>query len=360
MAIRILHIISSLNRGGRERQLANIAAFSNISTFQTKIVYFNKWENSYIEEYSLNDITIKVKSTGKICRLREIYNILKYENPDVVYTWGNAESISIMLLKPFCHYRFINGSLRHGVRLNRFSHYFRTIILHLSKYIVANSKAGLQANNLKKGIVLYNGIDKKFLEPVIRKEEKRKYLTDISLQIPLIISVANLVPYKDYFSVINALRRLKDENYNFYYLILGNGSMKKEIEKSIHNYDLTKHIRIVGSVDNVEDYLKVSDIFIHSSKGEGCSNAILEAMAAGLPVLASNTGGTPEIITSENGLLFEYKNDIQLAELIKYLLNNKDRSIQMGKKSRELILERFTMDKMMKNYYDIINELARG
>ena len=83
-------------------------------------------------------------------------------------------------------------------------------------------------------------------------------------------------------------------------------------------------------------------------------------MAAGLPVLASNTGGTPEIITPKNGLLFEYRNDVQLADLIKSLLNNKDRSIQMGKMSRELILERFTLDKMMKNYYDIINEIARG
>ena len=355
--MKILHLISSLYRGGRERQLASIVANTNSQLYPSKIVYFNKIPHSYVDEYHLEDLAIQLQTHGKMSRMKELNQILTREKPDIVYTWGYEESISILLLRPFHKFRFINGSIRHGIRSRRFSHYLRTLILHMSPYIVANSKAGLHANHLHRGEVLYNGIDGRFLCPMTDRAARRLALTGISPDIPLLISVANLVPYKDYFSVLKALKKLKDTGISFFYLIIGHGPMYNNIIRTISEYGLDSSVRIVEHVSNVDMYLKVSDIFVHSSKGEGCSNAILEAMAAGLPIVASNTGGTDEVVDTANGLLFKYQNDVQLADYLAWLIHNPINRKKMGKCSHEKVQEGFTMEKMMNRYYDVLNQV---
>jgi glycosyltransferase involved in cell wall biosynthesis len=227
----------------------------------------------------------------------------------------------------------------------------------LSEHIVANSYAGLNANSLKKGYVLYNGVDPKFFEcitPQKKKEQRKKELGLVDNR-PLFISVANLVPYKDYFSVLKALKLLKERSYSYFYLILGDGPLRNVLEQLINNYELNSNVQIFGHVENVKDFLNISDILIHSSKGEGCSNAILEAMASGLPIVASNTGGTKEIVNMENGYLFEYQEVNELYIILKNLLSNINYLKKLGEESKHLVSKKFTVEIMMKNYYEILN-----
>jgi glycosyltransferase involved in cell wall biosynthesis len=361
LAIKVIHLISSLRRGGRERQLATILSHTDQSQFPSKIVYFNQSKSNYIAEYDLEGYYIHIPSTAFLLRMKDLYAFIKKENPDIIYTWGNLESIFTMLLSPFHHFRFINGSIRHGIRAKKISHYFRSFILHLSKNIVANSYAGLKANNLKRGQVLYNGIDDKFISQPHEDEKlaKKKQLLSLPEDTNVLISVANLVSYKDYFSILNSLKLIKEKGYQFHYVILGDGPLKQNLEQIIIDHQLSDNVLLLGSVQNVNEYLKTADIFIHSSKGEGCSNAILEAMASGLPVIASNTGGTPEIIDTENGFLFEYKNFRQLADLIMKCIDNKTEMERMGSSSIEKIKEKFTIDGMMQNYYGIISAVVK-
>ena len=357
MSIKIVHVISSLTRGGKERQLATIAANTDYINYPSLFIYFNEYDNSYIGEYNLSGYTVKVKSKQNIARLWELHRILKKHNPDIVFTWGIIESVLILLINPFHRFKFINGSVRHGIRSFRFSHYFRSIVLHLSKNILANSKAGLRANNIKRGYVLYNGIHEKFIGKYNhdRKTEMRKRLLGYQTDRIILVSVANLVPYKDYFSILMALKKLKEEGFSFCYLILGDGPLRSKIVDEITEYNLIGDVNLLGRVDNVEEYLKISDIFIHSSKGEGCSNAILEAMAAGLPVIASDTGGTTELVTDKNGFLYKLKNYTQLCEYVKYCIENRNVCTELGDNAVKLIKERFTVKTMMNNYYTIIN-----
>lgn len=357
MGIKIIHIISSLSRGGRERQLATLVSSTNQQKYPTKIIYFNKKSNSYIAEYGLQDTAIQIKQKGKLKRLVELHKVLKSEKPDIVYTWGNGESVSILLLKPFHSFKFINGSVRHGIRAKSFSHYFRTLILHLSPNIVANSRAGLKANNLQKGNVIYNGIENKFFEPLTNRATHRQDLVGIPENTPILISVANLVPYKDYLSILKALKLLKEKGLKFYYLILGDGRMRKEIESVISSYNLVENISILGNVENVADYLKISDIFIHSSKGEGCSNAILEAMAAGLPIIASRTGGTSEIVKDHYGSLFRYQDYRKLFEIIELFIKDSSLRKKFSEESRLTAEKKFSLQAMMNEYYNVLNKI---
>jgi glycosyltransferase involved in cell wall biosynthesis len=129
------------------------------------------------------------------------------------------------------------------------------------------------------------------------------------------VSVGNLVPYKDYFTILKALAVLKNK-YNFQYLILGDGPLKHQIKQEIKKYELEKNVHLIGRVSNVYEYLRIGDLLIHSSRGEGISNAILEAMFCGLPIVATRVGGVPETVYPESSALFQYQKYTQLLDIL--------------------------------------------
>lgn len=346
-----------MGRGGRERQVSMIVAHSDFNKFPAKIVYFNDKLISYIGEYKISRHTLKVVTKGFFKRIIELNRIIKENKPVIVFTWGTIESLLILILKPLHKFAFINGSVRHGIRSPRISQFFRMLLLHLSEYRLANSCAGLKANNLKRGFVLYNGVNEILPGTSDAKSKYRKKLLNISSDVIVMISVANFNPYKDYYTVLEALRILKLENYKFCYIILGDGPLRKDIEFRINGNELRDNVKIIGHVQNVSDYLMISDIFIHSSKGEGCSNAILEAMASGLPVIASDTGGTNEIVTGSFGRLFKYQDQENLVTVIKELLTDIDKLPLLGENARNIVSEKYTIRKMIENYEKIIQQV---
>ncbi len=344
---KVVHLISSFRRGGRERQLATLVKYLREDNVKPKLICFNYSKESYVEEYDLDVTYLKAKKP--FARLIELIKILRKEKYDILWTWGGFEASYGLIASVFSSTKHINGSVRHGILSPKISQYWRTLILHLSKYRVANSRAGLNANFLKRGFVWYNGIDKKFKE--------KTYIS--SSELITFISVANLVPYKDYFTTLDALSKLKHNGIKYRYWVIGGGPMKDEIQTYITKLGLEDEVSLLGKISNVNEYLPKADIFIHSSRGEGCSNAILEAMFSGLPIIASATGGTPEIVTPENGLLFEYQNKEQLFQQLEKLVKDKNLREKMGKKSIEVGKNNFSTEKMKQTYFDIINEVIQ-
>lgn len=356
---KILHIISSLNRGGRERQLSTIYKYSDKSRLSTKVVCFNKTTSSYIEEYGMSVDVIYLSSKNFFKRVIEIRRIIKENNTDIIWTWGGFEATFGLLLSVTSSVKHINGSIRHGiVRFNKHQ-LWRMVVLHLSKHIVANSNAGLRANKLKRGFVIYNGIDDKFFT----QKDKKPYLirTEFGIDDDTIIltSIANLVPYKDYNTILKALSAVKLSGIPFHYIAIGEGSERKNINKLIQTFNLNENVSFPGSRTDIKEILYTSDIFIHSSLGEGCSNAILEAMAAGLPIIATDTGGTNEIVNETNGGLFEFQNTEQLANILREMICNKSKRELMAENSKRRAQTEFSTDRMMYNYYNIIEGLIK-
>ncbi len=294
------------------------------------------------------------KSKGLISRLFELRSILREQKPDLIYAWAPLPYVLASLAAFGRGSKIINGSIRHGIFKRTPNGYFRKWLLQSSRYVVANSYAGLQANGIKKGFVLYNGIDPKFDKanwPKGSQGESGKVLN--------LLSIANLVPVKDYFTVLEALKKIKDDGFSFHYCIIGEGPLRSEIETRIRELELSKMVQLLGRVNDPETHLARADIFIHSSKGEGCSNAILEAMYMALPVIASDTGGTSEIVVS-NAILFEYKNIRQLYEAIKKLLQDENLRKDMAAESYRIASSRFSVKSMLANYNSIITEILAG
>ncbi len=354
-----LHIISSLRRGGRERQLATIV---KNSSFNNGIIYFNDTPgNSYIEEYDLHKSVHRIEANP----LKRILNLLRYckiNRPDVIISWGIYESIIGLIVSFVIKAKFINASIRHGIRDKKFSHYLRTFVLLLSPYVIANSYAGLRANNLKVSknrYILYNGKETSYKEK-IDKAEKLSRLYKLFPKIRddeiIFITVANLVPFKDYITVLNALANIQDV-FSFRYLIIGDGPMEKELIELSERLKINERIYFAGRIDDVLYFLQMADVMIHSSKGEGISNAILEGMFAGLPVIATDVGGVPETVSKYSCKLFNYRDIDGLTRI----LGNINALINQAKENQNLteeFLAKFSLKSMILNYENIIRRIT--
>jgi glycosyltransferase involved in cell wall biosynthesis len=136
-----------------------------------------------------------------------------------------------------------------------------------------------------------------------------------------IISVAILKPVKGMSYLINAMGQLDDNKL----LIIGDGPERKNLESLSNDLALSERVLFKGWVDHslVWDYLQRSKVFVLPSISEGCSRALREAMACGLPIVATNVGGTPEIVVDGiNGFLVPPRNEQAMAEAVKKILTN--------------------------------------
>ncbi|MDD3534860.1 MAG: glycosyltransferase [Candidatus Cloacimonetes bacterium] len=352
----ILHIISSMRRGGRERQLAVIA--KHCIGMENRILYYNESPGGYIEQYGLQSKAYHCAERSLKKRILATAKRAKEMNADVIVSWGNMESVIAMFVSVITGIPFVNFSIRHGIRSKQFSHYFRTLILHLSKYIVANSHAGLKANNLKRGYVLYNGIEAIEIQPEHSLAAKEAMSIPTDDPAAILISVANLVPYKDYYTVFAALNTLKKEGFPFRYYIIGEGPLRADYERYLKRHQLDDCVFLLGRIVHPHAFLAHADVFIHSSKGEGCSNAILEAMYMGLPIVTSDTGGTAEIV-EDNALLFPYKDAQALQQELRKLLTNSDLRQKMGQSSKSICTERFSLERMLTDYHKILTQILK-
>jgi glycosyltransferase involved in cell wall biosynthesis len=220
----------------------------------------------------------------------------------------------------------------------------------------------LNANNLKPGprrFVLHNGVEDKFKQ-ALGGESRLKARHEL---IPgyrdrpgtVFVSVANFVPYKDYDTVLRAMMDLKG-SYPFHYLILGDGPRRAETKRQIAEAGLEENVTLLGQRHDVETFLRISDYFIHSSKGEGISNAIVEAMMAGLPVIATRVGGIPETVFPGSSALFEYQDDRQLLEILKTIEGRFAGFDPHGEAYRKH-LEEFSQQRMVERFYRIVDEI---
>lgn len=352
--MKILHFTNTIRRGGAERQQATIIKHSEHNELITTLHYNKK---SYFEE---NEV-IKLSGRGILKKIVSFNKIISKKKPDIVYAWSTLTFLIASFICCLRRIKVVNGSVRHGVLNRSLSGYFRMITLHFSKYVIANSEAGLRANWLKpcnNKFVLYNGKESFFSEKILAEEKRlrlKKIFPNYSNE-KVFISVANLVPFKDYITIIDALLYCK-KKIKFKYIILGDGPLFDMVQKYIKSRNLENDIAMMGSVTDVVYFFQIADVMLHSSKGEGISNAIVEAMFAGLPVISTNVGGVPETVFNKTSLLYNYKN---VEELVKCVMKY-DVLITLSEENKEELhhyLQKFSIPTMIKNYHNIIKKIA--
>lgn len=177
------------------------------------------------------------------------------------------------------------------------------------------------------------GVDEEKFNIKMMEEEKIKLRESLGLkQNDIVISyVAELNENKNQVMIINSIKKLVKTIPNIKVLLIGKGIYKKVIENAITENKLTQNVFLLGYRKDVPQILKVTDLYISTSKREGLPVNIMEAMLAGLPIIATKCRGNRNLIdNNKTGILIDINDEVQLSEKIKELLENKKEAKRLG------------------------------
>ncbi len=197
--------------------------------------------------------------------------------------------------------------------------------------------------NVKNIVHIPNGVDTKIFYPDKRHKGQEKKFQHI-------IFTGRLTQQKGLETLIYAFTDI-NKKFDIKLSILGMGLQYKKLNKMVNKLGLSGSIAFLGLKKNVLEYLHKTDIFVLPSHYEGMSNSLLEAMACGLPVIASDIPGNNDIIRDRyNGILFEDENKDALADAFTYLLHHPEKAKDIGLKARQSVIEYYSIEKIAEKH----------
>lgn len=208
--------------------------------------------------------------------------------------------------------------------------------------------------------VIPNGID---VGPRPTQAERQAVRRELGIGPAAIVigSVARLDPVKDLETLLNAFAELRTSCRNAIVVIIGDGAERGRLEAAAHRLGVGDGVRFLGARDDIRRLLPAFDVYVNSSISEGISLTILEAMAAELPLVATQVGGTPEIVTDGlTGLLVPPRRPAALTAALRALCTDPARRERLAATAREHLEQRFTLDRMIGQYARIYDGLAES
>jgi len=355
--------------GGAERQIYELAKGLDKNKFDVTIASLEcvgQTPRHLIEEIGCHFIDFRVKRiyglSGLIQGVR-FWHFLRNKQIDILQTYHFSSDIWGAWIAHLAGVKLIISnrrdmgfwrSRRHVVTYKWVNRYVHKIIVNAQ----AIKTLFVQEENIPevKVQVIYNGIDLAF-DFQEKQAVKIRQKIGLSKEDLVMMHVANLTPVKGHRYLIGAISQIISSHAYFKLVLIGEGPLRAELEAQINRLELEKHVILLGKQKNARQLLTAADMCILSSISEGMSNAILEYMAAGRPVIATNIGGNPELVVhGVTGILVDKENCGQIKEAIKDLMNDPQKRSQMGKEGLKRIEREFTMLSMVTAYTKIFEQ----
>lgn len=232
---------------------------------------------------------------------------------------------------------------------------FEKITFHFSDDVTVVSEESKDHYNLKKACFIANGVDTELYSPDtgIRKDIRNKINLDDEI---VFLFVGRVTATKGIHEILEAVSALKEKEINFRLLIVGPGQEKEidQFRQKIKRLGIEELVIMCKPRKDVKSLYCSSDVFLLPSYMEGLPLVILEAMACGLPIIASREGHIPYVIEQNvDGLLVEAKNVDDLIEKMRWCMKNRDMLDYMGKNGFTKIREHYNLQKMAEAYMNI-------
>jgi glycosyltransferase involved in cell wall biosynthesis len=375
--LKVLHLISTLDIGGAEMQLAKLLTRADSAKFQTSVVCLieigsvgEKIRAQGVPVYSLG-MKRSVPSLSAIWKLRKL---IALERPEILQTWlYHADLLGLIVGK-------LAGvpSLVWNVRCSRLdmqrypklSKLVLNILVRLSMIpdaVIANSESG-RAAHIKIGYrpkrfeIISNGFELDRFRPNESAREWLRRELQISEDDTIIGLVARYDPMKDHKTFLSAAAMVHERHRKAYFVLCGTGvnSDNVQLNELIELYEIRKHVRVLGVRLDTESITAGFDIACSSSAfGEGFSNAIAEAMACGVPCVVTDVGDSSHIV-GFTGKVVPPQNANALADALCELIEvGPAIRKELGKKARARIAERYDINAMAAKYDKLYLSLCR-
>jgi glycosyltransferase involved in cell wall biosynthesis len=278
------------------------------------------------------------------------------------YSSAAAITVGILLGKPTILNLAGSGSggdiCRHKRML--WGRVFLTLCRQASRIVIVNQEMYRELQTIEYDdtsiVLIPNGVDLKEFSPASdRKSLKSAWaLTDKRL----VVYTGRLSLEKGVYILIRAFSKLSPEVPAILYII-GDGPEQSQLKGLISTYRLENKVYIREAVDNIAPFLQAADIFVMPSRHEGLSNSILEAMACGVPVIATHVEGNAELIEDGvNGLLVTPENEAELAQALSLLLKDKLKGAELARHALRTVHQKYHLVQMVEQYIQLYHNIA--
>ena len=285
--MKLLFCFDSMNRGGAERVIANLSndfikrhEITLVATREDKSMYELNQNIKYLslDKYQKSkNIIIK-----NIRRIRKLKDIIAEEKPDIMISFLPSPSYRLIVANLFNNNKII-ASIRNDPNIE-YNNFFKKILAN-TLYSRANgivfqtedAKKWFSKKIQKKSTVITNPINEKFICKPYAGHRKKE-----------IVNVGRLNTQKNHELLINAFSEVSKKHNDYILKIYGDGCLKEKLKNQINKLELEDKVFLMGMTDDVKSSIYKSSIFVLSSDYEGMPNALMEAMALGLPCISTN------------------------------------------------------------------------
>ncbi|MBM9616718.1 glycosyltransferase [Desulfobulbus rhabdoformis] len=343
--MNVLYLIDSLTHGGTERQLVELIKHLDHARIHPHLCTLKPSKGLY-DSLPIPKVCLNFRSfvhPSLVPVTLKLASFIRQHRIDIVQTFFQDACLLGALIKALTRVKLV-GSFRDLGFWATSSENFKMRIAYPSyNGFIANSEAVKQHFSSTYNIatdkikVIYNGLDTAFIP---------QELSEAGDDTPPIVGiVANLNrPVKrvqDFIEIAARIHRNRPET-RFY--VIGGGHLQADLERQAADLGLTAATTFTGMVENPLDFIIRFSVGVITSETEGFCNALIEYMACGLPVVATQVGGTPELVRNgENGFLYETGNIDQAVAFIQQLLDDTKLYGQISDKNRNAIQQRFSM-----------------
>ncbi len=359
-----LHIDTARTwRGGQNQVLTTLMGLRALGQ-RTILVAHSEGELRQRAAEGLDLVPLAPKTEMDLTAAWRLSRIVKQLKPDVIHAHDPhgvamaalALSMSTQLAKPpLVAARRVDFHLR-GNSLSRWK--YRQVDCFICASEAIRQILIGDGVSASRAVTVHEGID---IERVERAEPANLHGEFwLPHQAPLVGNVAALVPHKGQRHLIDAAKAVLPHVPDARFIIAGEGELRPALERQIKDSHLEKHVLLAGFRPDVLALHKAFDIFVMSSVTEGLGTSLLDAMAAGKPIVATRAGGISEVVADrETGILVPPRDHAAMAEAIVRLLKDETLRRQMGDAGRARARSHFSAERMVQATLNIYQQVAR-
>lgn len=361
--LKVVFLLPTFDIGGAERVVLRTASGLNRQRFEPIVVAFQAGSQRLLHELrqrGVSAIDLGVDSSRSPSTAWRLVRWLRAYRCDVLMSYMFHANLASRLLRPFsrvprliCSERVVEWETPVRVALNRAT-------VHLADAITTNSQAGVTFWASRLGLapskirLIYNGVDTTAFRP---REQGRE-----ASRGPIVIGNLGRLHHKSgQRHLLAALQRLASDASlpPWRCVIAGDGPEGRSLAELAGRLGLSSRVEFVGHEDAPDRFLQSLDIYVQSSIAEGMPNAVLEAMATGLPVVATAVGGTPEVVEDGvTGWLTPSGDDAAIAKYVTRLATDPAERAAMGRAGRLRVESRFSLLRMVEQTENLLDEVA--
>lgn len=369
--LRVMHVLDRLDVGGTEKAMMKMIGGLEPDLFEHYICTL-RGTTSAAKQWASGVTLLNAGREGAAFQFNvpRLVRVMKTVRPTIVHSrnWGGIEAIvaaRVAGVPVALHSEHgYELDMRSGLPLHR--RLLRHLVYRMGNAVATVTEelrnyhaiqAWWKPQTIK---VLYNGVDGGDFSPQPQVRDAVRRQLGIPCDAVVVGSVGRMVLLKDFITLLKAATVLMMEIPKLHIVLVGSGPELSSLREYVASCDqLAGRVIFTGTVDHVADLLNAMDIFVLPTLMEGMSNTLLEALAVGLPVIATRVGGNPEIVAEGVcGHLFAPQDVPGLASLLRTLLRDSRLRAEFGRAARERALRDFSLQAMVRRYRDLYIDLA--